>query len=734
MSENLAHTLRERLATFRDSMHARAQETIFAHLYQGADLTAGAIRLSEYWFDPGSELSVPQRTKRTREKDVFSDHIKVFGRESTLLTWMVKWRKAEHENDLRTLVLIEQQPANDANLVCEATREPDWATTVIKISSGLNDALCPTDLIEHYLSGYLLNETPRQGDERVYRELFVAARGGALAAMNEMSRQELRLMAAVLRKEGTAARTPSDYSSLLLLGALQSVLVFAHLSEVSKRSNRPIVAYLTAGGPKEPLWITLRNPAKSMRSDEHEQWFEAQAAARDIAWKDIQEKAAAPRAASSLADRLLVSQVFSGSYDKREEFIAASEKEIREQFEVDALTEWRVLLVVWMVAIIDRLRGELHESQRLDFYLAAGDASQVLDSASFVLRTLDAKVKEVAVPEGDVRGDQKTLKKAVDDAVRAIGRLNYPWFQDGRYALFWDVTFPASAPVGLLELRHSTWERWDSRLELGLTELGEDASFVVASCRGDGRAGLSIGPAKLLVAAPGQRRWELSSRQGRATWLQDWLQGTADQKRVLANVLLRIAEDPRRGCMMVFPAPAGKTVYPSMGDVWKPTEPIRIASEYEEDLIALCSMDGATIVGRDPNSGDLVLEYRRLVGSYDAALLQALETLISSEKSPLLGMGSRRWAGALTAASEQVAAVIVVSQDGDIHVWQRKNGRLTLFGLRLGEATPENLVDLSLTQLSDAAITQLKASSVRAKRPRKPRGSSGSSRPHQRSY
>jgi hypothetical protein len=175
------------------------------------------------------------------------------------------------------------------------------------------------------------------------------------------------------------------------------------------------------------------------------------------------------------------------------------------------------------------------------------------------------------------------------------------------------------------------------------------------------------------------RQWRLTDDDDRQSHLKahvlndSVIQSPALQDEII-GITLRVADNPAHGGTLIILKKAGlnekreQASFTRMGIPWK-------FSNNSQDIEALISHDGATVIQEVETTGspDVEWSFRLLLSADDVSpeVRKALQEMAHdmSLDFPLSGAGSRRWSSALAAFREDVQAVIVISQDGDISCW-----------------------------------------------------------------
>ncbi|MBA3314915.1 MAG: hypothetical protein H0T47_16715 [Planctomycetaceae bacterium] len=381
----------------------------------------------------------------------------------------------------------------------------------------------------------------------------------------------------------------------------------------------------------------------------------------------------------------------------------------------------------WALLVMHQLKEQVHEGQLLSFYIVCGELSEFQDCPNTWFRELPADdLKRLRLLDSEeidreaaALSDRDDYEKAVLQVITrqagkvadVIAKEHYPWFERGRHALLWNVAACDPKPAGLVSFLTSSWasvvdERLRGRTavdvpdcaiafasgdpqDVGLLTVSRldaiaaaggdvaNVEFLVQANRGF-RGNYALGSRVSEIVRWRGNNWVLISSDLRRKALKDDLidilatdaaESSALDKVI--NIIMRVADDPRKGGTIVFLNEGYEARFEPMGTPWRPAGTLT-----DDDLIALIGQDGATL--HPLPTGEW--EHRRLL-TPDPASLDKLKRLAeqvagSPEKRwPLEHKGSRRWSAALTAFQPSVAAVIVISQDGDVQIWHEATSR-----------------------------------------------------------
>jgi hypothetical protein len=336
----------------------------------------------------------------------------------------------------------------------------------------------------------------------------------------------------------------------------------------------------------------------------------------------------------------------------------------------------------WSILLTNYLINKRHEGKPLDFFIVCGELSQFKDSPQIRFRDLSSDDKQ----------ELKWHKDGKEQAVKVANRIaneHYPWFESGRYALFWNTAAHVNdnAPIGLVCIEHFNWinivqARFRDHLPVELPNC--IICYVYSNPQKVGVQLVKDKQVKELLQWQ-NNKWKIITSESRQNTLKNVLSKLLpphENLDTILKVIIQISEDPTKGGTIVFvendqATDAFKKLKKNMGKPWN------LEDITSEDVIALVSQDGATLC--PINATNLqTLQYRKLLLSSDSSLnlLNEIEERWSSIRVnqdyewPLTAKGSRRWNAAIAACHEFVHTVLVISQDGDIQVWHIRNRRV----------------------------------------------------------
>jgi hypothetical protein len=337
--------------------------------------------------------------------------------------------------------------------------------------------------------------------------------------------------------------------------------------------------------------------------------------------------------------------------------------------------KWETSLVTWLGLAIEHLRGSKHEGKSLPFTLIAGDWSAIADSGLFEVLRLDFDEASPCLFKFDVADPSTAGLDFFKTLEREISRKNYSWFADGKYALAWDVTWPAMHPRALIRIKDSSWEVALSSLRSGRVFEATRIARWIAFLSNDGAGGLlHNGQTVGIFRRDKSWVWQSPDFQKTLTTHVEEALGRAGfsvelKAKVLERLiptLLTLSDDPHAGALLVILQPGNERAFESMGAPWKTAQSGDFLSMSPDELAALMAMDGATCLYCE--GGKARVSFRSLV----SVPAKPTRELTDDARKKLDGEGSRKWSSANAARRSEVALVLSVSQDGPIHVYGPK--------------------------------------------------------------
>ena len=350
----------------------------------------------------------------------------------------------------------------------------------------------------------------------------------------------------------------------------------------------------------------------------------------------------------------------------------------------------------WIMSIAMKLATAKHEGKRLRFCFICGEGSDLADDGNIDVRMLAKGADALRLPQPNLSKLEVRSRAAAD----LLEQEHFPWFEDGRHALLWDIGVAfGDTPRELVSLKSSNW--W----QVVKSRFDETTAVMFPSCllcyadSERGIAGLitaerSASKHRVALREIARLRngvWELLDADTRRRELRKHLsialKGSSCKEvpslvTEMAGIIVRIADNPDSGgtILLVDEVPNWTT----MGEAWQ------LEQRTIGDVVAMIGHDGATVHVIPAGTWRHRLLLTPKIA--DRRMLGRLERGTSAEW-PLKGKGSRRWSAAMMAFDPDVRAVIVMSHDGGIHLWYvkrdaSKSGRSRAIMLELGPTGP----------------------------------------------
>jgi len=715
---------------------------VIVHLVYGAISDPGSIRRSAVrarncylndlgllWMNQNNE-SEPDANKHKTKVDVngvhgevLRRHIRYLDRSNTFLNLVGRCLRDKQLDKLTFDLSIAKRGAIEW---CDVKAQADGIK--FTYSKAFADILVPPSLAIEYLDHFYRNHKSNSNQQeselaaQAWETQFLVSRAGIFGNILDIKKQ--REMLSVLHKKDLVDRwSESDIKVNFwnLLGELQSALLYfrgalAQKVDGNKRSidSRPPEGKVFA----RQVRSRPRNGGKSLIELPTAVTILCPKVSRDPSEKIIEKLLVKSTEEENEQDnsKQICAKIYPAFKDPATRIQFSNT--VKKGFELREQKRRLECISLWMIWIIEGLHKSIHEGHALDFWFVAGDQTEFRDNNNIDFKELmPNQVRELTIPKHSA--DEKEFQNASKRAVRALEKEHFPWFQRGRYGLFWDIGRNSHAPTGLVAIKGSNWEQVLTESIKDIPNLDIPVCCITYTTGLPKEAGV-ISHTKLNGGAfPPILRWRKTQWQSdndpRESELHNQLvnllgkkpeQLTVDEERHLRDIstlCTAVADDPHAGAIMVIlnDNPARKTedyfhdLFAQMGKPWS-------IDNNREDRAALVSHDGATLITlKDRKWG-----YRFLLSpdGVDRDVRKKLVrcALLESSDFPLTGAGSRRWSAALTAFKSEVGAVIAISQDGDIYYWSSKDGKLNEQAQCLhfpvaDEITLNNLLDQCVT-------------------------------------
>ncbi len=355
------------------------------------------------------------------------------------------------------------------------------------------------------------------------------------------------------------------------------------------------------------------------------------------------------------------------------------------------LPKWTTQLIFWNSILIEKLRNSIHEGESLNFYFVVADISEIKDSGLFDMIKLDFS----EYPEYfnfhpwnnngiEIIENITDFEKIITVVKREIEKKNYSWFQDAKYALLWDSTFPEKFPHSLIRINNSNWniiiselrnrraEDFFSKINLSLIFLKEDQSgglIIKNKLISSFRKGSSWSKGNIKKELDVYKEIEIAINK----WPSKFNNFKLDIIEEISQIILTISDDPHSGCMAILSCK--DLNFDDMGKPWitkpysiKSGNSKRIFNYSTDEITALMGMDGATCIFTDDTSPRI--SFRNIIMVGKSKKLKKIK-----DSDILSGEGSRKWSAVNVARLSNVDLVIAVSQDGPIYIYKHAGSR-----------------------------------------------------------
>lgn len=651
---------------------------IFGHICWGHLSRPGALRMTKIIATPESSSPLEQKrvSHNINHERAFRRHIRRFGRSGTLLDWLTLWMYSRSNFSM-------QMSSTSRNrfsfLISQANEEPCFKSDDNSLqvnSSFLESSLLPAGPMEAYATQLYTGQTAIEQDHspseifEYAAEQMIGARSDALRLIlsHAVCKESLQQMSNLYETRDVLL----EYRSWVFLGALQTGLMYVLLAGPQRigftsvghcyniyadkpPTENPLVILSAVMGDANLNFPDLQDRLENVMNDHSvETIIRAIAHYRDRPEKRKLAQIRTNRWKGPKVDQILL-------------------REMPSAFQISAFPGWTPALMLWLSLVAEYLRETVHEGQGLNFCFVVADKSQILDSGSFeVVDLVVSDLNQQLLPWNQDGTNGADFEDVLASIKRQIGKKNYAWFQDGKYALLWDATFPSTFPRSLIRLKDSSWDVFVSHVRMNKKGKLHDLVGALAFVRGDGSGGVIVRGNQLLsfrkgqswVEGGGTRETKLETFLRNA--FENWALSVSRFKEVLdvtTRALLAISEDPHAGCMLIIFGRTDTPTFHCMGDPWcteHEKDPLRMTLD---EITSLMSMDGATCLYL--TDAHPTIEFRRLVKPPDGIVgpTQTVEHLD--------GEGTRKWSGYFAAGRSDVRMVISVSQDGPINVFHR---------------------------------------------------------------
>lgn len=668
---------------------------LFGHLCKGNLEKPGALRVSAVVADK-TPIAVLNDIPTPCDHDTaFLRHVQRFGREKTLLNWLVYWTrgkmKSHERNDSDVSFTASFLLKDQSALICRETGETSVSVT---FNNALLESLASAQLATNYLCIlYQSNEEYKNTNEsnghcgrRLDEMALLAAQHRTLSNIKGCQHGSKNSLLALCRNYdadgvGTHTEIAQDVLMLRLLSALQAAFLYAHLFDDTGFSAG---GFVCTGRPhsdsfrkKEtlletvPIWVVSSGTNDPESADNHRVVLSESGNKNPIA--DAVSQLANASCAAPATGQIVCSQTgfTSDSATRLSEIII--KHVANPPFKL-----WCENAAAWIAHLVSSLQGAKHEGRALEFTFVMGDMAQIEDSAAFERLHLDQAGFEFP-PSIAIGNNEEEMLNSLRRAKRTIEKENYFWFQGGRYALLWDFTFPELNPRYLLGLKDSSWNVFIANARNRRPPETAEAAVIVGYLDDRGGGGIVVhGEHELSLSKDGvwiQRGDDLSER------IDAYLEAAGSsmfsndgERETLVKALAAVSNDPDTGCMLVLANDKEIPNFETMGSPWTVKQETSthqgdaigypLVELRDQELVALLGMDGAAVVWNE-GSGCRIA-FRRLARPDDE---DKSRLLAEDVRTRLSGEGSRKWSALLAATRKDVDLIIAVSQDDPVHFY-----------------------------------------------------------------
>jgi hypothetical protein len=678
---------------------------VMGHICWGQLSEKGSFRMSRTGSKDGHRLNGSRFN--------FTRHVHKFGRNRTFLDFLLlHWFSNEQITNLSVKKHFEFE-------VCSTNKHIsfDAQRSRLIISDCLSNILLPISTIDQYIDYVVpLGNNSDLESNLFYNFIIEKINAHKYQALDFLNRndigdlQELSL---------TYTNTPEDLHYIYALSAIQSALIITKASYPELSTDfgftsrgialndgtehniidRPIiilsVPFSYSNSHKDLIRDETNNIADFVRNFKDEKCFLTSLLKIEKSVRDN----------SNMFD----------CYNINEEIKEALEPMLK----VNKTTQWTQSIILWNAILIQSLRDSIHEGKSLDFTFVIADVSEITDSNLFELTRLDFETTDIFLPwnnEGKVldegfpkkiypylydsdNKDNKenkdkegkydfNIKKFISLIKRNIEKKNYPWFQDGKYALLWDSTFPSMHPHSLIRIKNSSWNVFinEVRNKRG-QEILNKIHLSLVFLKNDQSGGIIIQDQFISTFRKGSK-WniDIDEKEKRiknaienaiSSWnsiSKPFFYKLIDK---MTEVISSISEDPHSGCILVLSQK--KPPFENMGTPWRVVKESSYASKDKtinplelsnDELVALMSMDGATCIYLEDKAP--VIAFRNILMAGKDSHLRGFN------KNELDGEGSRKWSSLIAARIPTIDLVITVSQDGPVYLYTIKDKKVDI--------------------------------------------------------
>ena len=664
-------------------------QLIITHFLCGSTTKADTIRKSSIYMKSATvENGRPHA-------DALRDHIRHLDRRNTILSIIENW--AERQDDALMLSINKN---NSSSILFNEKTEYNVKAYGLSLPPDIIDSLCPENLGKDYMEKLYKPNLEVDGG---FKQRFLLRRAAAFGNILHDTSSK-KAICEFMTGDGNASSEDSQYEELLwkLLGGLQSSLLYFLNCENEKwsfDSNAEFIIYKTSLDKdksfSEMMIAVILTPKANLLTD-----VDVNHVIKEL--RSIYDKKITYRLNFQWNEPYNnFNPSFEGEKLQAKDRVNNFIMHIKDLFSIDIRKSLAATIGTWVIWLLEYLEGSVHEGQHLDFWFVIGDLTQFGDCKWIEFRRFrelkeeDYKqvVHSLGIPLENSTIDEN--KEAIKNAAKFVAKEHFPWFQGGKYALFWDVSRVPSkdeddghiVPFGLVRICGSSWEQYLEQSYTDTQHIRLPANVLVYTKGIPMDSGLIANNidqndnfTQQRVLTLKKKKWSPIEIDGRNNKLYkiltDELFLHEKLQEKIVGICLRVADNPAEGGTLVVLKKGVddyKTIFTPMGIPWK-------FSDHTRDREDLVCHDGATIIQEGNNADDSEHWDFRFLLSAHGIKQNEQQKLVDwvhnksnkpGENCPLSGAGARRWSAALTSLHEVVLVVIVISQDGDISCWIR---------------------------------------------------------------
>ena len=268
---------------------------------------------------------------------------------------------------------------------------------------------------------------------------------------------------------------------------------------------------------------------------------------------------------------------------------------IREAIYHSSRPETNIDEAQWAILLAHYLVNKKHEGRLLDFFIVCGELSEFNDLPKIKFRNLSSTCKEALQWTNNNKFNE--LEEA-EKVARQIAHEHYPWFDSGRYALFWNTASAINdnTPIGLISIEHFNW------INIVESQFRDQPPFDMPNCLISHvygypqKIGVQIienNQVKELLRWQ-DNKWKPIINESRKENLKSLLEGLLQPINnidKMIDIIIHIAEHPEKGGTIVFVE--NNETLDEFGDYKKDMgTPWDLQQITSEDVISLVSQDG----------------------------------------------------------------------------------------------------------------------------------------------